>query len=224
VAVRSGGGTGRWPWQPDAVPSRTLVLASASPARRALLQAAGFAPRVVVSGVAEDGVDGLDARAAACTLAQRKAAAVTEIVTADPADGPGPLVVGCDSLFAFAGEVRGKPRSAGQAVDWWRRYRGARGTLVTGHAVVDVPTGRRAASTTGTVVRFGHPSDAEIDAYVATGEPLAVAGGFTLDGYCGPFVDGIEGDHGSVLGLSLPTLRALVAAVGLDITSLWAAR
>jgi septum formation protein len=213
------------------VPPRPLVLASASPARLALLQAAGFAPRVVVSGVVEDGVDGLDARRAACTLAERKATAVAATLTAggggddtgagDDAAGAA-LVVGCDSLLAFDGEVRGKPGSGGTAREWWRGYRGRTGTLVSGHAVVDLATGRRAARTAETVVRFGRPSDAEIDAYVATGEPLAVAGGFTLDGYCAPFVDGIDGDHGTVLGLSLPLLRTLLAELGTDITRLWA--
>jgi septum formation protein len=206
---------------------RALVLASASPARLSLLRSAGFDPRVIVSGVAEDGVDGLDARAAACTLAQRKAEAVASLVTSDAGGTerqPGALVVGCDSLLAFSGEVRGKPSSAHQAVDWWRSYRGAGGTLVTGHAVIDVPTSRRAAATAETTVRFGSPTDAEIDALVATGEPLAVAGGFTLDGYSAPFVDGIDGDHGTVLGLSLPLLARLVRDVGLELTDLWAAR
>jgi septum formation protein len=203
------------------------VLASASPARLTVLRAAGFAPRVVVSGVAEDGVDGLDARATACTLAQRKASAVAGQIAPDTAAapdddaGPAPLVVGCDSVLAFAGEVRGKPGSPDQAVAWWRSYRDHSGTLVTGHAVVDVATGRQASAVAETVVRFGRPTDAEIDAYVATGEPLAVAGGFTLDGYGAPFVAGIDGDHGTVLGLSLPTLRGLLAGLDIDVTSLW---
>ncbi|HEX6422556.1 MAG TPA: Maf family nucleotide pyrophosphatase [Acidimicrobiales bacterium] len=202
------------------MPARTLVLASASAARLALLRAAGFAPRVVVSGVAEDGVDGSDARAAACTLAARKAGAVAVRLAGEEAAAP-LLVVGCDSLLVFAGEVRGKPSSADQARAWWRGYRGRSGRLVSGHAVVDLATGRRASAAAETVVRFGRPSDAEVDAYVATGEPLAVAGGFTLDGYCAPFVDGIDGDHGTVLGLSLPLLRSLLAGLGLAVTDLW---
>ena len=196
------------------------MLASASPARLALLRAAGFAPRVVVSGVAEDGVDGSDARDAACTLAARKAEAVAARL-AHEHDGAPPLVVGCDSLLVFAGEVRGKPASADQARAWWRGYRGRSGRLVSGHALVDLATGRRASGAAETVVRFGRPSDAEVDAYVATGEPLAVAGGFTLDGYCAPFVDGIDGDHGTVLGLSLPLLRLLLADLDLAVTDLW---
>ncbi|HEX6420482.1 MAG TPA: nucleoside triphosphate pyrophosphatase [Acidimicrobiales bacterium] len=203
------------------MPARILVLASASPARLALLRAAGFAPRVVVSGVHEDGVDGADPRDATCALAVRKAEAVAARLRREggPDDA---LVVGCDSLLDFAGEVLGKPASPDQARAWWRRYRGRAGRLVTGHAVVDLASGRRAAAASATLVRFGHPTDPEIDAYVATGEPLAVAGAFTLDGYCAPFVDGIDGDHGTVLGLSLPLLRGLLADLDVTITDLWA--
>ncbi len=195
-----------------------LVLASASPARVALLRAAGLAPDVVVSGEAEDGVSGLSAPDLARTLAERKASAVAgRIATRDDAA----LVVGCDSVLDFGGEVRGKPASAEEATAWWRSYRGRSGTLVTGHAVVEAGTGRRAVGVAETVVRFGDPTDAEIAAYVATGEPLAVAGGFTLDGYAAPFVDGIDGDHGTVLGLSLPLLRRLLADLGVGVTDLW---
>jgi len=195
------------------------VLASASPARLALLRTAGFAPQVVVSGVAEDDVAGLSAHEAACVLAERKAEAVAARLGAQ--DGSDALVVGCDSVLSFDGEVRGKPTSAAEATTWWRAYRGATGTLVSGHAVIDLASGRRSAAPAETTVRFGCPDDTAIDAYVATGEPLAVAGGFTLDGYCAPFVDGIDGDHGTVLGLSLPLLRRLLAELGIDITSLW---
>lgn len=236
------------------MPSRTLVLASASPARAALLRAAGFAPRVMVSGVDEDGVDGLDAAAAARALAERKAGAVAARLTRKDAvvgapsgtggaaghredtetgaagtsgldaGDPAPVVVGCDSLLAVEGEVRGKPSSVAEATRWWRGYRGREGALVTGHAVVDLASARRAAGVAATVVRFGRPTDAEIDAYIATGEPLAVAGGFTLDGYGAPFVDGVDGDPGTVVGLSLPLLRRLLGEVGVDITTLWVPR
>ncbi|MFO7279131.1 MAG: nucleoside triphosphate pyrophosphatase [Thermoanaerobacterales bacterium] len=206
--------------------ARTLVLASRSPARRALLQAAGFAPRVVVSGVDEDGVAGLDAATATCVLAERKATAVADRLAAGgaPADGPPPVVVACDSVLDVDGELRGRPAGPEEAARWWRGYRGRTGTLVTGHAVIDVPTARRAVAASATVVRFGDPTDEEIEAYVATGEPLDVAGGFTLDGYAAPFVDGVDGDHGTVLGLSLPLLRRLLAEVGIDVTTLWAPR
>jgi septum formation protein len=202
----------------------TLVLASESPARLGLLRDAGFDPVVVVSGVAEDGVDDLPPAAAARILAERKADAVaTQLAT--EGHGAGTLVLGCDSVLSFGGEIRGKPATAEQAVAWARGYRDRSGTLVTGHALVEAATaGRRAVGVAETVVRFGHPSDAEIDAYVATGEPLAVAGGFTIDGYAAPFVDGLDGDHTNVLGLSLPLLRRLLGELGVSVTQLWAPR
>jgi septum formation protein len=218
------------------VPRRTLVLASASPARLGLLRLAGFDPLVMASGDAEDGVAGLPAPEMARTLAARKAAAVARRLAPAVAAGAvlmertggaplpvhdGTLVLGCDSVLSFAGEVRGKPRGRDQAVAWWRGYRGRSGTLVTGHAVVEVGSGRTAERVAQTTVRFGDPGDAEIDALVATGEPLAVAGGFTIDGRCGPFVDGIDGDHGTVVGLSLPTFRALVGKLGVAVSDLW---
>ncbi len=201
------------------MPPRSLVLASASPARLALLRAAGLAPHVVASGVDEDGVEGLAADDAARTLAERKADAVAARLVGTT--GPAPLIVGCDSVLAIDGEVRGKPASGGQARDWWRSQRGRSGTLVTGHAVVDLATGRRACDVARTVVRFGAPSDDELDAYIATGEPLAVAGACTIDGYGAPFVDGLDGDHGTVLGLSMPLLRRLLGELGVAITDLW---
>jgi septum formation protein len=160
------------------------------------------------------------------TLAERKADAVAGRLTADGGERrhDRTIVLGCDSVLAFGGEIRGKPTSAEQAVAWARGYRGRSGTLVTGHALVDIDRGKRAVGVAETVVRFGDPSDAEIDAYVATGEPLAVAGGFTIDGYAAPFVDGLDGDHGNVLGLSLPMLRRLLGELGVSVTQLWAPR
>jgi septum formation protein len=205
------------------VPVRRLVLASASPGRLALLRAAGLAPEVMISGVAEDGVAGLTAAEAARTLAERKAEAIARRLAGTALPGrPAPLVVGCDSLLVIDGEVRGKPESAYQARTWWREQRGRSGVLTTGHAVVDLATGRRTSGVADTVVRFGHPSDAEIDAYIATGEPLAVAGACTIEGYGAPFVAGIDGDHGTVIGLSLPRLRELLADIGIAIIDLWA--
>ena len=206
------------------MPDRPLILASASPARLGLLRDAGLDPEVVVSGIAEDGVEDLPAHEMVRTLADRKASAVTDRLAAGEAGAlaPGTLVLGCDSMLAVDGEVRGKPPTAEVARRWWRAQRGRTGTLFTGHALVDTGSQRRAAGVSQTLVRFGTPTDDEVDAYVASGEPLAVAGAFTLDGRSAPFVDGIDGDHGTVLGLSLPLLRRLLADLGVGITDLWA--
>jgi len=132
------------------------------------------------------------------------------------------LIVGCDSMLVLDGEVLGKPAHAAEATARWRAMRGRSGELLTGHHVLDQRSGRTAAGVARTTVRFGRPSDAEIDTYVATGEPLHVAGAFTLDGRSAPFIDGIDGDHGNVIGLSLPLLRSLLAELGVAITDLWA--
>lgn len=197
------------------MPARPLVLASASPARLRLLRDAGFAPSVVVSGVDERGVVEDDPAVLVRVLAERKALAVAAGLSGDE------LVVGCDSMLSLDGEVLGKPSSPADAVARWHRMRGRAGTLLTGHCVVDVATGRCESATAATAVRFGTPTDAEVAAYVATGEPLQVAGAFTLDGRSAPFVDGIDGDAGTVIGLSLPLLRTLLGRHGVAVTSLW---
>jgi septum formation protein len=191
-----------------------IILASASPARLAVLRAAGLEPKVMVSGVDEGAFAAGTPAELAGLLAQAKAAAVASGL------GHG-LVIGCDSLLDLDGRALGKPASAAEAADRWREMSGRTGTLVTGHCVIDAATGRRAAAVAATLVRFGTPSEREIAAYVASGEPLAVAGAFTLDGRGGWFVDGIEGDHGTVLGISLPLLRRLLAELGISVTDLW---
>ncbi|NKI40455.1 nucleoside triphosphate pyrophosphatase [Streptomyces physcomitrii] len=199
---------------------RRLVLASQSPARLGLLRQAGLAPEVIVSGVDEDAVSAPTPAELALALAEAKASVVAarpEVVSS------GALVIGCDSVLDLDGEALGKPADAAEARARWQAMRGRAGTLQTGHCVYDTASGRHRAATASTVVRFGSPSDAEIEAYVASGEPLYVAGAFTLDGLSGPFIDGIDGDHGNVLGLSLPLLRKLLAELGVGITDLWAA-
>ena len=194
--------------------ARPLVLASASPARLRLLRDAGFDPKVVVSHVDESQVEATEPRGVVQELATRKA----QVVAAGLDDA---LVVGCDSMLLLDGRVLGKPASAQEAVQRWHDMRGRTGTLLTGHTVVDAATGRTAAGVGATEVRFGTPTDAEIEAYVATGEPLHVAGAFTLDGRSAPFVEGIDGDPGNVIGLSLPLLRSLLAELDVAVTELW---
>jgi septum formation protein len=205
------------------MPPVDLVLGSASPARLALLRAAGIDPHVVVSDVDEDAVAAAigtdDPEALVLALARAKAEAVAARVGAPAATT---LVLGCDSLFTIDGVTWGKPADAAEAVARIRSMRGRSGVLRTGHHLVD-PAGRRSASgVEATTVRFGPMSDAEVDAYVASGEPLRVAGSFTLDGRSAPFVDGIDGDHTNVVGLSLPLLRRLLGELRLSVTDLWA--
>lgn len=196
---------------------RRLVLASQSPARLGLLRQAGLAPEVIVSGVDEDAVTAPTPAELAKALAVAKAS-----VVAARADTRGALVVGCDSVLELDGRALGKPADAEEAAARWKDMRGRAGVLQTGHCVHDTASGRHVAATASTVVRFGEPSDAEIAAYVASGEPLHVAGAFTLDGRSAPFIEGIDGDHGNVIGLSLPLLRRLLGELGVRITDLWA--
>lgn len=194
---------------------RPLVLASASPARLGLLRQAGLDPRVVVSGVDEDAISADSPAELARVLAEAKASAVAAGLTG------GEVVVGCDSVLDLDGQALGKPADAEDATARWKSMRGRAGVLRTGHCVIDLTTGRRVSATASTTVRFGTPDDAEIAAYVASGEPLHVAGAFTLDGRSAPFVEGIEGDHGNVIGISLPLLRRLLAELDLRITDFW---
>lgn len=208
-----------------------FVLASASPARRTLLQAAGVEPEVVVSGVDEDSVSGPPGELA-LVLAEHKAHAVADRLALDSPGTAGAepiLVLGCDSVLEREGVAFGKPVDAADAVARWREMRGQQGLLHTGHCLVSLGGGdpgsdadhRSISALASARVRFGEPSDTEIDAYVATGEPLRVAGGFTLDRLGGWFVEGIDGDPGTVLGLSLPLLRRMLADLGIGVPSLW---
>ncbi|MEU3280322.1 Maf family protein [Streptomyces antibioticus] len=195
---------------------RRLVLASRSPARLNLLRQAGLTPEVIVSGVDEDAVSAPTPAELALALAEAKAS----VVAARP-DVKGALVIGCDSVLDLDGRALGKPADAEEAVARWKAMRGRAGTLQTGHCVYDTVSGRYVSATASTVVRFGEPSDDEVAAYVASGEPLHVAGAFTLDGRSAPFIDGIDGDHGNVIGISLPLVRRLLGQLGVNITELW---
>lgn len=206
-----------------------VLLASRSPARLATLRRAGIEPVVRVSDVDEDAVlaeaeaatGPLDPADAALLLARAKAETVAEQAFGDV------IVLGCDSLLALGGSIHGKPADAGQAIRRWQAMRGGSGVLHTGHWLIDMRDpdaggqGGTIGATASTVVHFADPSDTEIEAYVATGEPLEVAGAFTVDGLGGPFVAGIEGDHHNVVGLSLPLLRTLLASLDVSVTDLW---
>ncbi len=216
------------------MPAAHLVLASASPARLALLRAAGITPEVVVSDVDEDavtaalGTDDPDVLVAA--LARAKAEAVADRLAERSPERSAPegsearptLVLGCDSLFTIHGRTWGKPSGPAEAVERIRAMRGAEGVLATGHHLIDRRDGRFVAGVARTTVRFASMTDAEVDAYVATGEPLRVAGSFTLDGRSAPWVEGVVGDHTNVVGLSLPLLRDLLGRLEVSVVDLWA--
>lgn len=180
-----------------------------------MLRRAGLDPKVIVSGVDEEAFAADTPVELVADLAEAKARAVAAGLSSG-------LVIGCDSLLDLDGRALGKPGSAAEAEARWRETAGRTGSLVTGHCVINVDNGESASGVARTAVRFGTPTEQEIDAYVASGEPQSVAGGFTIDGRGGWFVEGIDGDHGNVIGISLPLLRRLFGELGISVVSLWA--
>ncbi|GGI84843.1 Maf family protein [Pseudarthrobacter scleromae] len=209
-----------------------LILASQSPARTKLLAEAGIRHSILVSDVDEDAVQArygvTDPHDTALLLARAKAEAVAALPEAE-----GALVLGCDSVFEFDGEAHGKPYTAEIARERMLRMSGNTGVLHTGHWLVDCRDthsdddgeGTGTGATLGTVasaeVAFLEMDPAEIDAYIATGEPLHCAGSFTIDGLGGAFIRKVDGDPHAVVGLSVSTLRSLLAAANVRITDLW---
>ena len=205
-----------------------VVLGSASSGRRKVLRQAGIEPLVAVSGVDENAVVSALGDAAPDAVTAALATAKAEQVTAslDASVAADCVVIGCDSMLYCDGELRGKPSSADEAKQQWQTMGGRIGELHTGHCVIrlrDNEITHQSTETLITAVRFAVPSAHELDAYVASGEPLRVAGGFTIDGLGGWFVDAVDGDPSSVIGISLPLTRRLFERAGLSIPALWAA-
>ena len=206
-----------------------VVLGSASTGRLRVLRSAGIDPLVAVSGVDEDAAIAAlganpDPAAVVTTLARAKAEAVVreldDAVTADC------VVIGCDSMLYVDGELRGKPGTPEQARHQWNSMAGRSGRLFTGHCVIRLLDAQVLGTETAaevTTVRFSVPTEAELNAYIAHGEPLNVAGAFTIDGLGGWFLDGIDGDPSNVVGLGLSVTRRLLESVGVSISDLWSA-
>ncbi|MFI8976285.1 Maf family protein [Nocardia asteroides] len=203
-----------------------LVLASASPARLGILRTAGIDPVVRVSGVDEDAVAAAlppDTSSSGVVVALARAKAV-DVAASVPELAADCVVVGCDSMLLVDGQLHGKPHTPEVARARWAAMAGRSAELLTGHCVLRLRDGAvvaESAECSGTTVHFAKPEPDELDAYIATGEPLQVAGAFTLDGLGGWFVDRIEGDPSSVIGIGLPLLRRLLEDVGVGVTQLW---
>ncbi|SPT75293.1 Maf-like protein yhdE [Arcanobacterium haemolyticum] len=208
-----------------------LLLGSASPARRQTLINAGITPSVMVADLDEDSLiadfatqhPDMDTRSLATAqvqlLATSKAQAIYEEMRRQGKNAT--VVVGCDSMLEMNGTIAGKPHTPHIARERLRNMRGNVGYLHTGHCVIDTATGKISEGVSTAAVHIANLTDAEIDAYIATGEPLHVAGSFTVDGFGGPFVEKIDGDYHGIVGISLPLLRTLLAELGHSITDFW---
>ncbi|MBI8989558.1 Maf family protein [Corynebacterium meridianum] len=194
-----------------------IVLASASPSRRSILNSAGVEPVIHPADVDEDaliaGLREAEPDEVVAALAEAKARKVAP-------DHPDDIVIGCDSMLLLDGELQGKPRTAAATVERWRRQRGRTAELITGHCVVG-PGGACRVTVSRTSVVFADVSDADIEAYAATGEPWQCAGAFTLEALGGWFIDRIEGDPSNVIGLSLPVVRRAIYELGHDVSGFW---
>ena len=192
--------------------SRNVVLASASPSRKRLLESCGISAQVIVSGVDEEDpkLTALAPREMVIALAILKAHTIKEQVGSDH------LIIGCDSTFEFNGKSFGKPLTEELAIACCKELRGNFGLLHTGHCIIDTKQGIEISDVSTSKVFFADMTDDEISGYVASGEPLNVAGGFTLDGLSAPFISRIEGDPSGIIGLSLPLLRRAVNSLGLS--------
>ena len=193
--------------------SKQIVLASASPSRKRLLESVGIAPIIKVSGVDEETPELLALPPADLVIALAILKAHT--VFKNSPDLTNGLIIGCDYTFEFEGQSLGKPGSRENAIERCRLLSGKSGYLHTGHSVIDTDQGIEVSDISTSKVTFAKMSDAEINNYVDTGEPLEVAGGFTLDGHSAPFITHIEGDPSGIIGLSLPTLRKITINLGL---------
>lgn len=198
-----------------------VVLASASPSRLALLREAGIDPIVHSSGIDESAISATTTSDLVCELARLKA----EAVAAEWGTERDFVLIGCDSLLDVDGQHLGKPESDAAVREYWSLIRGRSADLVTGHHVIAAQSGHLRSLTRAvtTTVRFAAVSDAEITAYIATGEPHHVAGAFTIDGYGSAFVEGVVGDPHNVVGLSIQALRSMTLFLGITWTDLWTA-
>lgn len=194
--------------------NRRIILASQSPSRKRLLESAGIKFDVMVSGVDEDNPEITSLKPAEMVIALSILKAHTVKNTFDV--GNNSLIIGCDSTFEFEGESLGKPLTHANAVERAKKMRGKSGLLHTGHCIIDTAAGIEVSDISTARVFMADISDDEIESYVATGEPLEVAGGFTLDGLSAPFISRIEGDPSGIIGLSLPTLRTMIRSIGLN--------